>query len=103
MSDQRPDLQGGTGIESELSAIWCEVLRLEKIGRDEGFALCGGDSLAALRVLFQVYERFAVEISLAEFLQHDTIATLSDLVLSKQSGEEPVSAARAASGDEGFI
>ena len=37
--------------EALVSAIWCDVLKLETVGRDESFAELGGDSLAVEEML----------------------------------------------------
>ena len=37
--------------EALVSAVWCDVLRLETVGRDESFAELGGDSLAVEEML----------------------------------------------------
>jgi len=51
---QRPQQRGTTpasATERKLAAIWCAVLGLEQVGRDDDFFELGGDSILALDVL----------------------------------------------------
>lgn len=42
--------------EALVSAVWCDVLKLETVGRDESFAELGGDSLAVEEMLAALAE-----------------------------------------------
>jgi hypothetical protein len=54
----RPDLSApfvepSDGLEKELAELWCEILGLDEVGRDDDFFLLGGDSLSALELSFR--------------------------------------------------
>ena len=63
-----------TPIEEELAALWAEGLGIEKIGIEDNFFDLGGNSLSAVRIFFNVRERFHVELPLGTFLEAPTIA-----------------------------
>ena len=41
------------GEERELADLWCEILGLDEVGRDDDFFLLGGDSLSALELSYR--------------------------------------------------
>ncbi|HLL47879.1 MAG TPA: non-ribosomal peptide synthetase, partial [Longimicrobiaceae bacterium] len=54
-----------TPVEEVLSAVWAEVLRVERVGVEEGFFELGGHSLLAAQVAARVREALGVEVPLA--------------------------------------
>lgn len=61
--------------EEEICEIWEDVLKVERISRQDNFFDLGGDSLALIKVHFALQEKFDVELqSLFEF---QTIESLS--------------------------
>jgi nonribosomal peptide synthetase DhbF len=53
-----------TPTEVRLAAIWCQVLRRERVGRADHFFHIGGHSLLALQVVARVRESFGFELPL---------------------------------------
>jgi nonribosomal peptide synthetase DhbF len=53
-----------TPTERRLAAIWCEVLRCDRVGLSDDFFHSGGHSLLALKVIARVRECFGRELSL---------------------------------------
>ncbi|MFT3659824.1 MAG: AMP-binding protein [Gordonia sp. (in: high G+C Gram-positive bacteria)] len=66
--------------EAALKAVWCTVLGLDDVGRNEDFVELGGDSLAAATMLGELRDRWLVDISSAEFANDPTIAALGLLL-----------------------
>ena len=65
-------------MEEMLAAVWCEVLSLPSVGRDDDFfADLGGHSLLAARLLAAVRERLVVPLQLRDLFEQSTIARLA--------------------------
>lgn len=69
-----------TKIQSEITAIYQEILGLEQIGIHDNFFELGGHSLRALKVLNRIEERTGVRIALREIFNNTTPAQLGILV-----------------------
>src|SRR5262249_2788703 len=86
-----------TTTEEIISAIWVEVLQLERVGIHDNFFELGGHSLLAMQIASRVAQTFGVEIALKTILGSPTIAELSRAVDTAQEGdsgirEEPMKA-----------
>ena len=67
-------------VEEQLTAIWAEVLEIERVGiHDEFFAL-GGHSLLATRILARIRQAFGIELTLREVFRRPTVARLAELI-----------------------
>jgi amino acid adenylation domain-containing protein len=73
-------------VEKELSRIWQEVLDVGPIGIHDDFFALGGHSLAAMRVVSRVIERFQLQIPLQSMLRSPTIAAVA-AVISAHAGK----------------
>jgi amino acid adenylation domain-containing protein len=67
-------------IEAELAAIWAQVLGRGDVGRDDSFFDLGGHSLAAVRLMARIRERFGRELPLAVLYRAATIERLAVLL-----------------------
>jgi len=78
-------------IESALAQIWCDVLKLERIGRHDQFFDLGGNSLMAMQVVSRVRQRLVTELPLRELFAAPTVARLAARieVLRAQPGSAP--------------
>jgi acyl carrier protein len=74
------------GLETELAAIWADVLRLDRVGATDDFTDLGGDSLAAVLVADRVFEDLGRTISVPDIYDAGTVRELVDLV---QSANKP--------------
>ncbi|AZE60746.1 non-ribosomal peptide synthase/polyketide synthase [Pseudomonas synxantha] len=80
-----PDFKGRTFVaprnqlETQLAAIWQEVLELESVGVTDNFFELGGDSLRILKVLSKVRSQpdIGIELKLRDMIGKPTIAELS--------------------------
>jgi acyl carrier protein len=84
-------------IEQMLAQIWVKVLKVNQVGLHDNFYELGGDSLLAVRIMFEAEEAFKMRLPFAVFLQAPTIADLAEILrrehraLSGASGSLPIS------------
>lgn len=66
-----------TEEELQLTAIWKEVLQVEKIGTHDNFFEFGGNSLHTFQVLHRIRKEFNVELDLDMLYQRATVAEIA--------------------------
>jgi acyl carrier protein len=66
-----------SATEEELAAIWCEVLGLERVGRDRNFFELGGHSLLSVKVQIEVKQRLGRQLGLVDLFRHPTLRGLA--------------------------
>ncbi|MBE2223592.1 MAG: amino acid adenylation domain-containing protein, partial [Anaerolineae bacterium] len=69
-----------TDTQKSLEAIWCELLKTDKVGIQDNFFTLGGHSLLATRLLVRINDLMKVDISLRSFFEAPTIASLSEQI-----------------------
>ncbi len=69
-----------TEIELQISNIWSEVLKLERVGIDDNFFELGGHSLLAAQVIARLHKVFNVEISLRNLFEGPTVRGLAEQI-----------------------
>ena len=67
-----------TEFERLLSAIWSEVLQIEKIGVQDNFLELGGNSLAAIRITSRVNNTFDLELPVNTVFENSNISRLAE-------------------------
>lgn len=72
-----------TETEERVSAIWSEILGLDRISRNSGFIEIGGDSLAATKFLTIIKNRMGVDISLQQMFENQTLYKIAALIEQK--------------------
>ncbi len=65
------------GLETQVAAIWSEVLGLKTIGATDDFFELGGHSLLAIQVISRLRTSFNVELNLASLFETRTVETLA--------------------------
>jgi amino acid adenylation domain-containing protein len=78
---------GGAGVaavtpaegetEQSLAALWCELLGIGQVGRDDSFFDLGGHSLLVARLLVRIERQWGRRIGMAEFFQAPTLRKLA--------------------------
>jgi acyl carrier protein len=77
-------------IEKKLVELWQEILEKEKIGIQENFFQLGGHSLLAITLINKIYQEFDLEISLGDFIDHQTIGKLAEYIRNIEKQEEKI-------------
>ena len=62
--------------ERLLARIWCEVLALDQIGRDDNFFESGGDSILSIQVAARA-RKAGLVLAVRDLFEHQTIARLA--------------------------
>ena len=79
----------GTPTEELLAGIWAEVLRQERVGRQDNFFALGGHSLVAIQVVSRVRDTFGVELPVRCVFESPTVAELSAAVEAARGEQRP--------------
>ena len=66
--------------EAALAAIWCELLGVERVGRDDHFFDLGGHSMLATRCVARVRDVFGVALPLVEIFRQPTLRACADAI-----------------------
>jgi len=66
-----------TPLETELVAIWREMLRVDRVGIDDDFFDLGGHSLLGIKMLAIVHESTGVRLHLRRLAEEPTIRALA--------------------------
>jgi amino acid adenylation domain-containing protein len=79
-----------TPTEVSIAEIWRRVLGVNRVGVGDNFFHLGGHSLLAARVVTQVREQFATDISVRALFEHSTLAEFAEQVTTARGdvGEE---------------
>jgi amino acid adenylation domain-containing protein len=75
-----------TLTEERLTVIWSEVLDISPIGRSHEFAMLGGTSLQAIRILDRIRQEFGFALPIIEFFRAGTVSSLARVVAEVPQG-----------------
>lgn len=67
-------------VESKLVEVWCEILKIEKVGIDENFHKIGGHSLNIMALISKVSKAFDVDYPLSELFTNVTIEKMAEYI-----------------------
>jgi acyl carrier protein len=74
----------GNPLEEQLVELWCEVLKVERVGIRDDFFELGGHSLLATQLISRLREGLGIEIPLHHLFQSPTIEGLAEIVMQQQ-------------------
>jgi syringomycin synthetase protein SyrE len=87
-----------TRLERDIAAIWCDVLGLPRVGRDENFFDIGGHSLLSIKVHKRIERLLGREIAITALFNWPTIGTMA-AGLGRPDTSEPESGSSAVGRD----
>jgi 3-oxoacyl-(acyl-carrier-protein) synthase/acyl carrier protein len=76
----RIKLSNSFGVEGTITAIWKDLLNIDKISRYDNFFDLGGDSLVLIKMKIKLEEYFQVNISKIELFNYPTISELAKFI-----------------------
>jgi acyl carrier protein len=77
-----------TPAEQNLAAIWIELLKISRAGREDNFFDLGGHSLLATRLASQVRAVFGIELPLRDVFTAPSLAALAREIEKIQTGQK---------------
>lgn len=94
----RPFDEPQAGVQSALAQVWKDVLRVDRVGRDDNFFSLGGDSIVALQVIARS-RRVGIRFTPKQLFDHPTLAQLAAVAVQENSrpGDAEAGAGAAAS------
>ncbi len=69
-----------TETESELAAIWADLLQRPVVSVEESFFSLGGHSLMAVRLFDRIRRRFGADLAISTLFSHPTIRDLAEVI-----------------------
>ena len=88
VADRRSDRSpaaAASAIESEVAAMWSDILGVANIGGGDSFLDLGGDSLQAARLAARVAARFGVELPVSVLFEIGTVAHMAATIAATSS------------------
>ncbi|KWZ38906.1 polyketide synthase [Burkholderia savannae] len=82
--------------EATLAPIFAAALKLDDLGVDDNFFDCGGHSILAIGVVYQINEAFGTSLSVADIFMAPTVRRLAERMRDAPDGPEYVDLASAA-------
>ncbi len=76
-------------VELQLARLWSELLKIERVGRNDNFFDLGGHSFAALRLVARVASSFGVKIGAAALFASPTLREFAVRVSASDQPLEP--------------
>ncbi|HMS71438.1 MAG TPA: amino acid adenylation domain-containing protein, partial [Baekduia sp.] len=82
-----------SNLEAAVAQIWCEVLRVHRVGVHDNFVELGGHSLTAAQVVSRLRATLGVEVSLRALFELPTVAGQAASVAALMAASSPSSSA----------
>lgn len=67
-------------VEQIVANIWQELLRIERVGRNDNFFDLGGHSLLAMQVVARLHSALSIEVPVRLLFEHTTLRELSGCI-----------------------
>jgi len=79
-----------TPIESDLAAIWSEVLGIPQIGIYDNFFKLGGNSILAIKLIVKINKFYQTYLKISDIFICQIIETLASKIVQNKGGYSPV-------------
>ncbi len=73
-------------VEERIAQIWCEVLRLESVSREDNFFDLGGHSLLAVKLHRRLVASFARKVAITDLFQFPSVRALAEHLSDSSAG-----------------
>jgi amino acid adenylation domain-containing protein len=80
-------IQPDNETETIIQEIWQEIIGLKGISVTDNFFMTGGNSLHIPTIIYEMQKRFAIELTIREFILNSTIRDLAKIIEPKHCGE----------------
>jgi amino acid adenylation domain-containing protein len=78
-------------LESAVAGIWAEMLKVERVGRNDNFFAVGGHSLLGLRLIARLRQELGIELPISDLFAHPVLADFAQsLTGASASALEPI-------------
>jgi amino acid adenylation domain-containing protein len=77
-----------TPVEELIATIFADVLRIERVGRDDNFFEIGGHSLSATQVVSRIRQNLRVDLPVRTVFESPTVASLAQAAEMKQRSQQ---------------
>ncbi|AVP97134.1 hypothetical protein C7S18_07980 [Ahniella affigens] len=74
-----------TDTERLLATLWCQLLKIDQVGRHDSFFDLGGNSLVAMQLASRLRIDHGIELSIRDVFEHPVLSALGSIV----SGSQP--------------
>ena len=75
-----------TALEAQLARIWSDILGLDRVGVNDNFFDLGGHSLAAMRIVSRVTDRFNLKMPAQLLFHSSTVRAMAVVIAGHQGG-----------------
>jgi amino acid adenylation domain-containing protein len=74
-----------TPTEEVVARVWCNALKLDRVGVRDNFFELGGHSLLAARVFSDLQKKFDVDLNLVDIFNAPTVADLAEMIYGRET------------------
>src|SRR2546430_8016525 len=83
-----PYLPPRTPTEEVVARVWCNALKLDRVGVMDNFFELGGHSLLAARVFSDLQKKFDVDLNLVDIFTAPTVADLAEMIYQRETARQ---------------
>jgi non-ribosomal peptide synthetase component E (peptide arylation enzyme)/acyl carrier protein len=83
----RPYVEPRNDVERQLTALWAELIGIERVGVLDDFFELGGHSLLATQIVSRIRRDFGVELPLRQLFNEPTVANLAEQIVTAQASQ----------------